>query len=154
MEETVMESIFEPVSEPTGSTFEVEDTKSASGSKIFEPLASSKGCVFESVGTASASPTHSYKEQASTQEYESVCCSVCGNTVNALVLEKTAMCNKYKCTYPGCGALFSTPGTVARGAKILGTTIGVVNAGIGLIKILGGDPSGIADIFHSDSTEL
>lgn len=87
------------------------------------------------------------------QECERIRCAVCGNIVDAIVLERTPMLVKYKCTHSGCGALFSAKGSVAKVAGVATTAISLINLGIGAVKLSGGDISGLDDIFRHHDVE-
>lgn len=121
-------------------------------SSAFEPISPPTGRVFESAGQTAIRPP-SAQQVAVSNTHKQARCAVCGNVVDAIVLEKTAMLVKYRCTHPGCGALFSEEGSVAKMAKGASKVIAVANIAIGVMKLVGGDHTGIADIFHGGNGE-
>lgn len=174
-----MKNVFEPISPHAGRTFSKRVfeptssghvfTSSPGVSEVFENGGASRSRrsdVFEDVsphtidvsatrvpdiqGELSPHITHNQAEVL--PECERTRCKICGNIVDAVVIERTAMIVKYKCTHPGCNALFSAKGSVAQAASIATTAIGVINAGIGAVKLFGGDISGLDDMFRHNDT--
>ena len=94
--------------------------------------------------------TRSNQAESHLQECERVRCNVCANIVDAIVLERSPLAVKYKCTNPACKSLFVTKGVVTQATTIVSTAITLINLGIGAIKLFSGDSSGLHHLCNND----